>query len=492
MATNAIVAENARPGTSDWHLARPALAREIEGYAGACSIDRGEAIALYVHTHASAFTLEVFRFGWYAGDGARRVAGPIELPGTPQPMPAMDHDSGLVDCAWDVTYLLHTSTEWTGGVHLVRLTEHDSGKQSYIFFVLRDDARGAPLRVQIPVTTYRAYNNWGGKSLYHWGSSSHSRASKVSFNRPFAANSQNPAAAIGMGAGEFLTNLQPHPDRYGISNAGWDCNMVRWLEREGYDVSYCTNLDVHARVQTMFGCRAWLSIGHDEYWSATMRDRIEAARDRGTHLGFFSANTAYWQVRLEPSAASGSPDRIMVCHKKAKRDPLYATDRRRTTDKFRSDAVARPEEALLGVMYAGDPVDGDIVVRDAAHWLFAGSGLRDGDRLPGLLGYEVDCVHDVAASAATILAASPWTSIPDGTLKGDAHMTLYRATSGALVLATGTIQWAWGLDDLNAPALRAARLCPAAVCITRNFLTRALTDASTALTTPALAEDSGV
>lgn len=478
MVLSLVSAENARPGSADWRLERPALGGEIEGYAGASSIARGESIALYVHTRAPTFTLEAFRFGWYAGVGARRVAGPIELTGTVQPMPAMDDETGLVDCAWETSYVLRTATDWISGVYLVRLTEHDSGRQSYILFVLRDDARVAPLLAQIPITTYQAYNHWGGKSLYHWGSSNHLRAAKVSFNRPFAANPQNPAAAIGMGAGEFLSNLQPHPDRYGISNAAWDCNLVRWLEREGYDVAYCTNLDVHARADLLRGCRAWLSIGHDEYWSGVMRDHIEAARDAGTHLGFFSANTGYWQVRLEASPASCTPDRIMVCYKKARRDPVFAADPRAATDKFRAAAVARPEEALLGVMYAGDPVDGDIVVRDAAHWLFAGSGLRDGDRLPGLLGYEVDCVHDATASRATILAESPWTSRNDPTLKGRAHMTLYTAPSGALVFAAGTIQWAWGLDDLNAPALRASRLCPAAATVTRNFLARVLNSKS--------------
>lgn len=474
VAPNPVVGENARAGTTDWCLHRPALHREIEGYAGACSIDRGESIALYVHTHARAFTLEVFRFGWYEGNGARLVRGPIALAGMSQPMPAMDADSGLVDCAWKASYLLHTGPDWTSGVHLVRLTEHDAGRQSYILFVLRDDARAAPLRVQIPMTTYQAYNNWGGKSLYHWGSSNHQRAAKVSFNRPFAANAQNPAAAIGMGAGEFLTNLQPHPDRYGISNAAWDCNMVRWLEREGYDAAYCTNLDAHAGTDFLNGCRAWLSIGHDEYWSGAMRDHIDHARDAGIHLGFFSANSAYWQVRLEASPASRTPERIMVCYKKAKRDPAFANDARAATDKFRSSAVARAEEHLLGVMYAGDPVDGDIVVRNAAHWLFEGSGLRDGDRLPGLLGYEVDCVHDRAARRTEILAESPWISLEDPALRGLAHMTLYTAPSGALVFAAGTIQWAWGLDDWNAPALRSSRLCAPAATVTRNYLRRVL------------------
>ena len=291
---NAVAAENARTGTRDWRLDRPATAREIEGYASATSVQRGESIALYVNTNAASFVLEVFRIGWYRGLGARRLFGPITLPGALQAMPTMDPQTGLVDCAWTRPFVLSTATDWTSGIYLARLSASDSGAQSYILFVVRDDERAADLLVQLPVTTYQAYNAWGGKSLYHWGSTDHQRAARVSFNRPYAANAQNPAAAFGMGAGEFLANLQPHGSHYPISNAGWDVNMLRWLEREGFDAAYCTNLDTHARAPSLQRCKAWLSIGHDEYWTREMRDHVEAARDAGVPLGFFGANSAYW------------------------------------------------------------------------------------------------------------------------------------------------------------------------------------------------------
>lgn len=488
---NQIVAENARPGTADWRLDHPATAREIEGYAGATSVDRGDVIRLYVNTQAAAFALEVFRMGWYQGLGARRVFGPVDVPGTRQAMPEMDPATGLVDCAWVNPFELSTRNpgdpaDWPAGVYLARLSTADLTNrreddrkdahtaQSYILFVVRDDARRSELMFQLSVTTYQAYNAWGGKSLYRWGSSGRERAAKVSFNRPYAANPQNPAAAYGMGAGEFLTNLQPHPDTYPASNAGWDYNMLRWLEREGYDLAYSTNLDTHSTPALLRRCKAWLSIGHDEYWSRPMREHVEAARDAGVHLGFFSANSAYWQVRFEASAATGDADRVMVCHKKAARDPLPAgsADKTLATDKWRSAAVDRPEEALIGVMYAGDPVDGDIVVTAAAHWVFAGTGLEPGDVLPGLLGYEVDSVQGRGPAGIEILAASPWTALNDASLRGVAHMCLSTARSGAHVFATGSIQWAWGLDDYNVPALRASRLNAAAQQITRNVLAR--------------------
>ena len=477
---NPIVAENLRAGTDSWQLSRPATAREIEGYASATSVNRGDAIKLYVNTRSPTFSLEVFRMGWYQGLGARRVIGPVVINGTRQVMSILDAETGLVDCAWTKPYILTThnpddAADWVSGVYLAKLTANDSGTQSYIIFVVRDDQRQTNLLFQLSVSTYQAYNYWGGKSLYNWGSTGGERAAKVSFNRPYAANAQNPGAAYGMGAGEFLTNLQPHPDNYGSSNAGWDYNMVRWLEREGHDLAYCTSIDSHSS-STPLTCRAWLSVGHDEYWSWEMREHVEAARDAGVHLGFFTANCAYWQVRFEKSAASGTENRIMVCYKKAKRDPITASgkDMSRATDKWRSEAVNRPEAQLIGVMYAGDPVDSDIVTKDAEHWVFANTGLKTGDKLKGLLGYEVDCVSDVANTAAQILAESPWTALNDNSQQGVAHMSIYTAASGAMVFATGSIQWAWGLDDYNAPVLRTSRLNLAAQQITRNVLKRFL------------------
>lgn len=256
-----VAEENARPGHAGWGLQRLALAREIEGYASATSVERGGVIALYFNTRAPAFTLEVFRFGWYRGSGARRVFGPVTVRGTVQPEPAMDAATGLVECAWRDPFVLTTADAqgaWTSGLHLVRLTAADCGAQSWIVFVVRDDTRRTDVLLQLPVTTWQAYNAWGGKSLYHWGSSDGQRAATVSFNRPYAANAQNPAAAYGVGAGEFLTNLQPRPDSYGASNAASDCNLVRWLEREGHDVAYCTSHDTHMQVPSRARCKAWL------------------------------------------------------------------------------------------------------------------------------------------------------------------------------------------------------------------------------------------
>ncbi|NMM07018.1 N,N-dimethylformamidase beta subunit family domain-containing protein [Polaromonas sp.] len=205
---NTIFAENLRPGTRDWQLTCPATAREIEGYASATSVNRGDVIHLYVNTGSPTFVLEVFRMGWYAGLGARRVVGARAVAGTAQVMPTTDSETGLTDCAWVHPFALTTSNlddpaDWVSGVYLVKLTESSGGAQSYIIFAVRDDQRASDLLFQLSVTTYQAYNYWGGKSFYNWGSTERKRAAKLSFNRPYAANAQNPAAACGVGAGEF-------------------------------------------------------------------------------------------------------------------------------------------------------------------------------------------------------------------------------------------------------------------------------------------------
>ena len=248
----------------------------------------------------------------------------------------------------------------------MKLTGASSQKQSYIIFVVRDDARRSGLLFQSTVTTYEAYNTWGGLSLYTNelpGLSLH-RAHKVSFDRPYH-------------------------DFWGSSNfLRWEYQMVRFLEREGYDVSYSTDLETHLNGNLLLGHKALLIVGHDEYWSWQMRNNVEAARDAGVNLGFFSSNTAYWQVRFEPASVTGEANRTMVCYKQANLDPYYTDGipdhQHLVTVRFRDPLIDRPEDALLGVMYERRTLGwDDLVISDADHWIFANTGLQNGSHLIG-------------------------------------------------------------------------------------------------------------
>ncbi len=498
---NPIIVENIKPGTNNWQLTNPATRREIEGYASLTSVNRGEEIKFFVNTKEPSYTIEIFRMGWYGGAGGRKMAPTIARQAVKQPPPIIDNATGLIECNWidpytlKIPYSQEDPTLWASGVYLAKLTAGISGKQSYIIFVVRDDTRASDILFQSSVTTYQAYNNWGGMSLYRWNSRG-KQAYKVSFNRPYAA-SPNRAAAKGVGAGEFLTNFQPKRRTY---SAGWEYNMVRWLEREGYDVTYCTDVDTHENhldshtgKPMLLLHKAFLSVGHDEYWSWQMRQNVEAARDAGVSLGFFSANTCYWQIRFEPSQITKDPNRTIVAYKEnAALDP-YARDADPTNDYlittlWRRKPVDLPEDALIGVMYETFQVNADIVLTQTApNWLLANTQFRqtntrpffgwfgresgNGMRLAGLLGYEVDRMFGNAPVNTIRVAHSPYRH---GRRIRYADMTLYTTASHAMVFATGSMQWSWGLDDYNAPQLRPCVLNPNAQAIARNVLNKML------------------
>jgi hypothetical protein len=496
---NPIIIENKKIGSTDWQLTNPATKREIEGYASLTSVNRGAEIKLFVNTKEPNYTIEIFRMGWYNGAGGRQMASAITRNAVKQPPPIIDNATGLIECNWKDPYILEIPdkaddpTLWASGFYLAKLTASKSHKQSYIIFVVRDENRPSDILFQSSVTTYQAYNNWGGMSLYRWNSPT-KQASKVSFNRPYAAT-PNRLAAYGIGAGEFLTNLQP---KRRTSNAGWEYNMVRWLERSGYDVTYCTDIDTHENniienngKPMLFMHEAFLSVGHDEYWSWQMRQNVEAARNKGVSLGFFSANTCYWQIRFEPSRITKDINRTIVAYKESvlldpfARDDIPENDFLVTT-RWRATPINHPEDALIGVMYETFQVNADIVVNDTApQWVLADTQLSQNNNqaftrtlfkapdkemhLTGLLGYEVDRMFGNAPPNTIRIAHSPYRS---GSATKYSDMTLYTTDSGATVFATGSIQWSWGLDDYNAPQLRPSVLNEDAQAMTRNILDR--------------------
>ena len=468
-AATRIQMENARPGSLEWQLAQPAEYGEVEGYASLTSVQRGGQIKLFVSATEPFYIVDIYRMGWYGGMGARLIVGGIRRSGNRQPIPTPDTDTGLIECDWTDPYVVTTSNphdenDWVSGVYLAKLTAGISGRQSYIIFVVRDDARLSDYLFQSSVTTFQAYNNWGGKSLYTYNSVGHA-AKKVSFNRPYAI-SESSSADFGQGAGGFLI--------------GWEYNMLRWLEREGYDVTYSTNIDTHADPNLLLNHRGWLSVGHDEYWSWEMRSHVEQARDRHINLAFFSANVCFWQIRLEPSPFTGELHRTIVSFKDEEdshEDP-YALDTDPTNDhlvttRWRQSPVDRPEEAFIGVMYEADPVDGDIVVVNVHSWVTRGTGLRSFDHLTGLLGYEVDRIFGRGENPVTVIARSPYII---GDRESYSDMVFYEMPNGAIVFATGSMQWSWGLDDFNGSTPRTARLSMPAQQMTRNVLARFVGD----------------
>lgn len=421
---NSIQIENARPGTGAWRLTSPARAHEIEGFASRTSIDRGEPITFYISTIAPQYDIEIYRMGWYDGTGGRFMAGIHALRGFVQPQPVVSRRA--IECFWMARYTLTVPPTWVSGIYLAKLTA-ETGQQSYIVFVVRDDSGTNAFLVKQAVTTYESYNNWGGFSLYGATGDNEfndkSRSYFVSYDRPYSD---------GHGAG-FLFS--------------WDIAFVRWAEAQGYDLSYATDIDLHERPGILMRHHALISLGHDEYWSAQMRDAVEHARDQGVNLAFFSADVSYWNIRLEPSPLGA--DRIQVCYKRALDDPLHLSgSASQVTDEWRK--IGRPENGMVGVMFGGIVRHSyPMIMTHTSDPLFAGTGFHDGSVVAGIVGYEYDrAYYDTAQPAAlNILSHAPLTDIYGH--HDDSNMAYYVAPSGAFVFAAGTIEWAWALDPFD-------------------------------------------
>ena len=434
---NPIVLENEKPGNPDYLTFRIQYSEtEIIGYADATSVTQGDVLSLKISmAQPGEYLIDVYRFGYYGGAGARLVTPTIgPLSGiTQQDCLVTEPATRLVECQWSTSYALTIGNDWTSGLYMARLSDETTGKQYPIFFVVRDDSSTADIVFQSSLTTSLAYSNFGTPneqySLYGFNSTGGQRALKVSFDRPV----------------NELTNYS-NVMRY-------EYNMIRWLESQGYDVTYVTNLDVHENPASLLQHKVFLSVGHDEYWSREIRDGVEGARDAGVNLGFFSANTAYWRVRFEPSS-SGQPNRIMVCYK----DPLI-NDPVEPTYLWRGQQNSRPENELLGLMYTGDygGLYGgfDFVVTNSADPYFNNTGLLNNDSLSALVGYEWDAVIDngfsppglVILSESTVSPENIAPELPPGTDTSVSHAVKYTAISGAKVFSTGSIQWVWGLDS---------------------------------------------
>jgi predicted Zn-dependent protease len=440
-----VVLENQQPGSGNWQMLlsgfQPAddVNQQIKGYASATSVNLGESITFYVTVNpAQNYTMDVYRMGWYQGLLGRLMQSIPPLQGVAQPACPADASTGLIECNWTASYTLTVPATWTSGVFVVMLT-NAQGYQNYIPFVVRDDARVADIMFQQSVATYQAYNNYPddrvtGKSLYAYNSyggntvAGTPRAVKVSWNRPYA----------GRGAGQLLE---------------WEVYFVRWLERSGYDVKYSTNVDTHENSARLLQSKAFLSVGHDGYWSKPMYDGAQQARDAGVHLGFFGAGAVFSQVRFEASPLTGAADRVMVYYKDRTIDPVQGPT---TTILWRDPFLNRPEQQLIGVQFTGeiayDPMNQPpYVVANSSSWVYAGTGLADGTSIPRILGYQMDAsmssfpLPTSVAGTNQILSQSPFTDSGGATVT--ANSSIYQAPSGAWVFGAGTTSWAWGLVD---------------------------------------------
>ncbi|MDP9982906.1 hypothetical protein J2W14_002308 [Pseudarthrobacter oxydans] len=448
---NAVACENSKPGAppEEWDITG-AGDSDIQGFSTEVSVNAGQPIRFKVDTNAASYTIGIYRTGWYQGLGARKIANvtPAAFRQT-QPQCLTDVTTELYDCGtWAVSATWQVPATAVSGVYVALLTRPDNGSRSHITFVVRSDGSHSDVVFQTSDTTWQAYNDYGGSDFYQ--GAQNGRAYKISYNRPV-----NTRGAMD-GRDFYFSNEYP---------------LVRFLEKNGYDVSYISGVDTDRNGAQLLNHKVFLSVGHDEYWSGAQRANVEAARDAGVNLQFLSGNEVYWRTRMEPSPVDGAAGRTITSYKETWangkidpstewtgtwRDPRYAAQ---------ANGGGLPENALTGTMYVSNYTDLPITVSAAEGkarlWrntslatLAAGGSAQ---LAPHTVGYESNEDLDNGFRPAGLIRLSTTTgttpqylqdfgnSVEPGTTTH--NTTMYRAASGALVFSAGTVQWTWGLDE---------------------------------------------
>lgn len=484
----------------------------LEAYCWPMSVAPGEPVGLHVSTDAPTYDVEVAREG-AERDGVWHAEG---LPGASHVAP---EDASSQGCGWPAALQIPAGEDWRSGYYSVTLTAGDERADAFLVVRPHAGAPTAPLVLVLSTTTYNAYNDWGGPCLYTGGT-------RVSFERPMAKGFLTKPEPV-------ARKMQTVPDReamgyidwareHGLSDwsggAGWyqyERSFVRWAEANGYRLDFAISQDLEEHPEVLDGHRAFVTVGHDEYWSWKMRDALDRFTTAGGNAAILSGNTCFWQVRFEDD------HRAMTCFKyEAHRDPVAGTeDERFLTGVWADKRIGRPEHETIGLSFTrggysryglGVPrSSGGYTVWQPEHWVFEATDLHYGDEFgtkDAIVSYEVDGCElrmrcgipvptrrDGAPETLEVLATAPaklWAqheqpsryahepgelenvaaalfgdTDPDSLEKirnNHATMALFTRPSGATIFNAGVTDWAFGLKHGDPDVTR----------ITRNVLDR--------------------
>ena len=431
----------------------------VLGYANKLSCVPGEEISFHLSSSGASIRLVIER----QGGTNETVYEKTDIACATHPIPDRASSHG---CNWPAAFTMTIPNDWKSGCYVATLILKldDKETRSTLQFVVRsaEPGKNTKILLQLSTNTWNAYTNWGGHSLYAYHDRDGLQGHRVSFDRPLHSQYSN-----------------------------WELPFVKWAETNGYVIDYAVNSDLEFHPEILKQYRLVLSVGHDEYWSAPMRDNLEKYIADGGNVAFFSGNTCCWQVRSEDTGRS------LTCWKQWYNvDPLYRKgDHKLLSTTWSHHLVERPENQLTGVGFLwggyhrshGQFMDGpaSFIVHRPDHWLFEGTNLKRDDRFGGndtIVGYECDGCEmtwtdglpspthsDGTPESFTILGSCPAQWAPDDCLwydrfpsdrVGAAVLGIY--TQGGTVVTTGTTDWSHGLRSND----------PAVVRITRNVLDR--------------------
>lgn len=377
----------------------------VLAYTTVASLEPGSPLELCVSSSES-YSIEVYRLGWYGGDGGERVHTADGSMSYEQELPSPEAETRMVRCDWEVTDEISETEDWETGLYYVWVRTADAAYAHP--FVVRPRTPSAEIVVHLPIATQQAYNGWGGAGLYGHVSEGgwDGRSIGVSHDRPF----RNP----------FSRHLN-----YAI-------HFIRWLEAAGYDADYVENVDVHRDPNLLREYEVMVPAGHDEYWSLTQFDAFTAARDDGVNLAVMGANVAYRAVEYRDN------ERYYLCDLEA--DP-----------EFRNHG--RNELNLKGMASYGHDTspfeDLSVDPEGLEHPYMAGTGFEGGDTLPGVVGHEWSWLHRgrIPEECTRFFVYEGTEGRGEGA-GGDqpCDVITFDTESGATVFHCGTLAWTWVLD----------------------------------------------
>lgn len=434
-----IAVENQRPGTTDWQLTRVRINEGsyrtslIEGFCSHQSIAAGDTLQFFVSTRpARPFTIDIYRMGCYGGTGARHIDRLGPFAGTAQPVPEMGPLPGrLRECRWEACHELTIPDDWVSGVYLGKLTTIPQSPsepywQSYVVFVVRDH-RPAGILFQCSDNTWQAYNRWpDNESLYTHPAGAHAPGVAVSFDRPYGMYTQIFEHPLSIGSGEFLL---------------WEFPLCYWLEQHGYDVTYGCNCDTTDPV-FVSRCGTFISVGHDEYWDQRQYHAVAAAIESGVHGLWLCGNSVFID---SPFSANASGQAFRRIHRAGCYGPLRTDEVESYASLFADLTSTGPDERRIIGARSVVPFNGggDWTCVRPEHWLFEGTGMKSGDSIPGLVGWEHHGEPDPDRAGLQILAeGSVWAG---GVREGHYTATIFAGPKGNSVFNAATIFWSQGL-----------------------------------------------
>ncbi|MBR0930434.1 DUF4082 domain-containing protein [Bradyrhizobium diazoefficiens] len=458
--TNPIVLENQKQGTSPniWQIDVGENSTKIQGFTTAISTNVGGSVQFKINNQTGTpnYHIDVYRLGYYGGNGARLITTVQHQAATSvvQPAPLKDSSTGLVDAGnWSVTDSWNVPADAVSGVYIANVID---GTQVFqIPFVVRNDASQSAIVFQTADQTWQAYNPWGGANLYTGnGPGVNGSAYAVSYNRPITTRD----GGLSSSSNDMVFSAE-YPAIY-------------WLEQNGYDVSYISGIDAATNGSLLLNHQIYMDVGHDEYWTDSQFANVQAAGHAGVNLTFLSGNEVYWQTRLSASIdASHTANRTLISYKDTHAnqliDPTGTATGTFMDARFASTGGMSgiPSNALTGTVFQ---VDGDSYgtiripygMTQLRLWRNAPiAGTAQGQTAsltPNLLGYEWDASPDngfrpaglVSVSSTTLQTTKYLLDYGNTTGNGTATHGLVEfrdPVSGALVFGAGTVFWSWGL-----------------------------------------------